>query len=159
MKSEPNGDMPIFQSTHARIIETINRVQTERNLASMSLAAHVFQFKNGSWPANMQELKTILPHPARDPWGNGQQTLGYTLIPNGLPNNADRPLIYSRNHSKDGLFFRTDQPTYNYYNSIDPTNAPPDKKKQGGQFRDVAPWPTTETKLPPTTRPLDNPPG
>jgi hypothetical protein len=157
MKRKPPGTIkdPIFQKTFDRILETVNRCQTERDLVAMSLAAHVYQYKHGTWPANLDELKTELPRVPIDPWGDGKQTLGYALIKGGLPDDSDRPLVYSRCGMKDGLFFRTDEPEYSFYNS-DGLNRTAGQRKQGGQFRDVAGWVPAEGKTnAPTTRPLE----
>jgi hypothetical protein len=157
MKSEPPGaaQNPTLKTSQDRVLQTIRRVQTERDLAAMSLAAHVYQFKHNNWPANLTELKTELPRVPIDPFGDGHQPLGYVMIWGGLPDSSDRPLVYSRYQSKDGLFFRTDAPHYNIYNNADISNHPPAPQKQGGQFRDVASWaPAEGAKAGATTQPL-----
>ena len=157
LKGEGPGALnnPVFTATRDRILETVHRCQTERDFVAMSLAAHVYQYKHGTWPANLDELKTELPRVPIDPWGDGKQTLGYALIKGGLPDDSDRPLVYSRCGMKDGLFFRTDEPEYSFYNS-DGLNRTPGQRKQGGQFRDVAGWAPAEGKTNgPTTRPLE----
>jgi len=105
MKGEPAGAAtnPMLKPSLARIVETIHRVQSERDMAAMSLAAHVYQHKHGRWPETLEELKTELPRLPLDPWGDGKQTLGYALIRGGLPDGLDRPLVYSRCGMKDGL--------------------------------------------------------
>ena len=156
MKNEPAGSAtnPILKPSLDRILETIRRTQAERDMTAMSLAAHVYQYKHGSWPVDIEELETELPRTPVDPWGDGKQTLGYVLIKAGLPDNTDRPLVYSRCWSKDGLFFRTDEPKYGFYTS-DGSKLPWAKQKQGGQFRDVAKWPQMEqNKVEATTQPL-----
>jgi hypothetical protein len=146
---------PMTKPQMNRLLETVNRVQTERDFAAMSLAAHVYQYKNGRWPSNLDELKTELPRVPVDPWGDGKQTLGYALIAHGLPDGSDRPLVYSRCWLKDGLFFRTDEPQYSFYNS-DGSNLPVAQQKRGGQFRDVAAWvPREGTAVGPTTQALE----
>jgi len=142
MANEPAGSAtnPILKPSMDRILETIRRVQTERDMAAISLAAHVYQYKHGAWPASLEELETELPSVPLDPWGDGKQTLGYVLIKGGLPDNTDRPLVYSRCRSADGLFFRTDEAEYRSYNSYG-SKLLPGKQKDGGQFRDVARWP------------------
>jgi hypothetical protein len=111
----------------------------ERDLAAMSLAAHLFRFQHNRWPANLQELATELPKLPIDPFGDGKQSLGYTLISHGLRGGDDRPLVYSRCNSKDGLFYRTDGPEYGFYRG-DGSDADRKLQKQGGEFRDVARW-------------------
>ena len=149
MKGEPAGfaTNPTLQASLHRILETIHRVQAERDMTAMSLAAHVYQHQHGRWPENLDELVSELPRVPVDPWGDGKQTLGYVLIKGGLPDGADRPLVYSRCWSKDGLFFRTDEPEYSFYVSVR-SNATTAPRKQGGQFRDVARWAPTAGKKP-----------
>jgi hypothetical protein len=145
MKGELAGNTtnPILKPTLLRILETIRRVHTERDLVAMSLAAHVYQYQHHRWPQNLDELKTQLPRLPLDPWGDGKQTLGYALIKAGLPDGSDRPLVYSRCGVKAALFFRVDQPIYSYTPS------------DGGQFRDVANWsPPPGLPSEPTTQPL-----
>jgi hypothetical protein len=156
LRGEPAGAAlnPITSPSLNRILETSRRHESERDLAAMSLAAHVYQFKHGRWPQSLSELATELPRVPMDPWGNGKQTLGYTLIKGGLPDGNDRPLVYSRCLSKDGLFFRIDHPQYSFYNSDG--SLPVQDRKNGGQFRDVASWVPAEEgkKVNPTTEPL-----
>jgi RNA polymerase sigma factor (sigma-70 family) len=152
MKGEPAGSAanPILKPSLDRTFETIRRVQAERDLAAMSLAAHVYQHEHGRWPENLDELASEMPRMPVDPWGDGKQTLGYVLIKGGLPDGADRPLVYSRDRSKDGLFFRTGRPHYGLY-----TGDGTDHPKQGGQFRDVARWAPAQGGTPtPTTMPV-----
>ncbi|MGA3066114.1 MAG: hypothetical protein ABSF29_04620 [Tepidisphaeraceae bacterium] len=137
---------PIIWPTLTRIRENIRRVQTERDFAAMSLAAHVYQYKHGRWPQNLDELKTQLPRLPLDPWGDGRQTLGYALIKSALPDGSDRPLVYSRCRLQSILFFQTDRPNYGFADS------------PGGQFRDIASWHPPENQNPqPTTQPLPLP--
>ncbi|MGD0768007.1 MAG: hypothetical protein ABSB42_07410 [Tepidisphaeraceae bacterium] len=143
----PSGD--------ARVKETFRRVDAERTFAAMSLACHVFYFEQKRWPNSAEELASMLPGGLpKDPWGDGKQTFGYVLIKGGLPDGSDRPLVYDRDDTADGMFFRVDQPEYSYYNS-DGSNLPPNQQNHGGQFRDVASW-VPAAKIPgaPTTRAL-----
>jgi hypothetical protein len=135
MKSEPAGSAtnPILKPSMDRILETIRRAQSERGMTAMVLAAHVYQHKHGRWPGSLEELQSELPRVPVDPWGDGKQTLGYVLIKGGLPDGTDRPLVYSRFNSKDGLFFRTDEPEYGFYKS-DGSKLPAAQQKQGGSF-------------------------
>jgi hypothetical protein len=121
------------------IIETANRAISERDMAALSLACHLYRLDTGKWPASIDDLHKYLPNVPLDPWGDGKQTLGYVLIKAGLPDGTDRPMVYSRCRSKDGLFFRTDQAAYSFY-SGDGSDLPLKQQKQGGQFRDVAGW-------------------
>ena len=138
-----------------RATETFRRISAEENLAALSLACHVFYFQNHRWPNSPLELATELPGGLpKDPWGNRGQTLGYVLIKAGLPDGSDRPLVYCRCQSDNGLFFRIDQPQYVFYNT-DGSSLPLQKQKHGGQFRDVASWVPDPEKSPgPTTRSL-----
>lgn len=137
------------------IVEVVNRVNADRAMAAMTLACHLFQFDHHRWPASLDELiPAYLPKAPLDPWGNGKDTLGYALIPHGLPNGENRPLVYRRSEEHDGLFFRTDRPTYAYYawSEFPPDNA----RKMGGQFRDVVAWVPKQNDAPiPTTQPLN----
>jgi hypothetical protein len=146
---------PITKPSIDRVIETTNRVNVERYMVAMSLACHLYRFDAGKWPKSLDDLANYLPEIPIDPFGDGKQTLGYVLIKGGLPDGSDRPLVYSRGGMKDGLFFRTDEPAYSYYNGIG-SNKSGNKQKQGGQFRDVASWAPEEGTHPaPTTRPLE----
>ena len=122
---------PMTKPSLNRLAGPVNRINTERDLAAMSLAAHVYQYKFGRWPANLEELKTVLPRVPVDPWGDGTQKLGYALVAHGLPDGSDRPVVYSRCWLKDGLFFRTDEPQYSFYNS-DGSNLPIAQRKRRG---------------------------
>jgi hypothetical protein len=114
-----------------------------------------FQFEKKRWPNSVDELVPVyLPSVPIDPWGYGKQTFGYLLVKNGLPDGEDRPLVYSRCESKDGLFFRVDRPEYGFYYG-DGSDLPNSKQKQGGQFRDVARWvPAAAVHSGATTKPL-----
>jgi hypothetical protein len=123
-----------------------HRGQMERKLASMSLACHLFRFDKHGWPASVEELTAYLPAPPRDAWG----AMGYVVIKAGRPDGADRPLVYSRCNSADGLFYPVDEPQFSYY----PGYPPGKPHNQGGQFRDVTSWAPRAPKAAPTTRPL-----
>jgi hypothetical protein len=143
---------PFVKPSLDRALETGRRVQSEKDMVAMSLAAHVYQHKHGRWPQNMEELRTELARVPIDPWGDGKQTLGYVLVKGGLPDGSDRPLIYLRFHSQNGLFYRVDRPEYGFYNGL-VTNLPGEEPKRGGQFRDVARWaPGANAAEGPTTR-------
>jgi hypothetical protein len=129
---------------------TLRRVQMERNLASMSLACHVFQFERSRWPASLDELKTYLPDAPTDAWG----AMGYALIKAGRPNGSDRPLVYSRCAARDGFLYRIDEPQYGYY-SDDGSGRPRAQQTQGGQFRDVTLWAPTGPRNGATTHSLE----
>lgn len=137
------------------IIEIINSIDAERDLAAMSLACHLYRLDTGEWPRSEAGLgKYISPLPV-DSFGDGTQTLGYALIKGGLPDGSDRPLVYSRYRTEDGLFFRVDRPEYGSYNGegLDVGNQ---QQKHGGQFRDVASWSPPEGSHPvASTRPLN----
>ena len=134
--------------------QSINRSNAERTLAAMSLACHLFRADKGRWPTSLEEiLATSLPRVPADPWGDGTQTFAYVLIKGGLPDGSDRPLVYSRCESQDGLFFQIDAPQYGFYASE--MEKRPRDRKRGGQFRDVARWvPVPGRRVGPTTQPL-----
>ena len=132
-----------------RLRYTLQRGQMERNLAAMSLACHLCRFEKSHWPASLDEVTAYLPGPPADAWG----ALGYALIRGGLPDGSDRPLVYSHLRSKDGMFYRIDEPQYGFYVD-DGTTQPANLRKEGGQFRDVSLWAPAKNKSGPTTRPL-----
>jgi hypothetical protein len=124
-----------------RIIETLNRANAERTFAAMSLACHLFRFDTGRWPRELAELSPkYVPRVPVDPWGDGKQTFGYALIKAGQPDGGDRPLVYSRCESSDGLQYRTDDPQYGFYNPPRIRTETGPRIVQAGQFRDVARW-------------------
>jgi hypothetical protein len=128
-----------------RVKETFRRINAEQSMAAMSLGCHIYYFEQHHWPTSASDLDpNYLAKPPIDPWGDGKQTLGYVLIKGGLPDGSDRPMVYSRCQSADGLFFRVDQPLYEFYNPLK-------DRKQGGLFRDVARW-TKRTPTAPTTQ-------
>ena len=142
---------PATRDTLERCIKTVRRVQTDRALAAMSLACHVYRFDNGRWPASAEELvPKYLPALPKDPTAGDEQSLNYALVKAGLPDGSDRPLVFSKAGSKDSLVYRADAPQYSYYTD-GPRNA-----LQRGQFRDVARWTPLIPPDPnnPVTRPL-----
>ncbi len=115
----------------------------------MSLACQLCRFEKSHWPASLDEVTAYLPGPPADAWG----ALGYALIKGGLPDGSDRPLVYSHIRSKNGIFYRIDEPQYGFYVD-DGTTQPASLRKEGGQFRDVSLWAPAKNKSGPTTRPL-----
>ncbi len=148
------GGEGTVQGNMDEIMEMIRRINVERSCAAMSLACHVFKFDTGRWPKAADELapKYLLSIPL-DPAGDGKQPLGYVLISDGLPDQSDRPLVFSRLQSHDGLFYRDDSPQYGFYSSgVRPK--PKGDYFQYGQFRDIARWSPLADPKSPTTRPL-----
>jgi hypothetical protein len=124
-------------ASYPKLVQTLNRCNTEQNLAAMSLACQVYRFEKGHWPDSSADLiPAYLPSIPLDPWGDGKQTLGYVVIKGGLPDGSDRPLVYSRCNSRDGLSYPLSHPEYHYYNGDDAGNS----NIQAGEFRDVARW-------------------
>jgi hypothetical protein len=152
-KGSPEWSKP--NQSPERILETINRCNAERTLAAMSLACHLYQFDKGAWPTSLEQLvPNYIAKVPLDPWGDGRQTFGYVLIKGGLPDGKDRRLVYDRCYSRDGMFYRIDEPQYGFYVS-DGSNLPPIQRKQGGQFRDVTLWqPRQVPQGQPTVAPL-----
>ena len=154
IQADKQAQREMTQDSMRRLIETDRRVNTECDLAAMSLACHLYRFDTGRWPETLNDIHGVLPTIPIDPYGDGTQTLGYVLIKGGLPDGSDRPMVYSRCRTKDGLFFATDQPHYSFYNG-DGTSRPVNEQKQGGQFRDVAGWAPMQGSHPaPATQPL-----
>lgn len=132
-----------------RCLLTLRRVHMERRLAAMSIACHLFQHDKSRWPESLAEVITYLPAPPADAWG----PMGYALVKAGRPDGSDRPLVYSRYGSEDGLFYRVDGPQFGLYNT-DGSGRPAREQKHGGQFRDVALWQPPVERPSPTTRRL-----
>ena len=143
----------------ARAVEVFERHRAEHGLAAVSLAAHLFRFDRGRWPASLDELAPAhLPRVPPDPFGDGAQPIGYALIKGGLPGGSDRPLAYSRDDSPDGLRYRTDRPLYARYTD-DGSRRLSGEMLHAGQFRDIACWTPgpggpPERTLTPPLRPL-----
>jgi len=129
-----------------RFLLQMRRGQMECNLASMSLACHLFRPANHRWPASIEELTAYLPAPPRDAWG----PMGYVLLKPDHPGADERPLVYSQCDSKSGLFYPTSEPHYSWYPGFHAGNT----LKHGGQFRDVSLWAPAHPNPEPTTQPL-----
>lgn len=144
-----------LQARFDRLMETFLRCNADRTFAAISLACHLYQFDHHRWPTSLDDLiPAYLPQAPIDPWGDGHQTFGYALV-NGNQPDTERPLVYSRCNSRDGLFYRLDRPFYGFYTG-DGSDRPPTLQKQGGEFRDVTMWqPAPLANGAPTTRPLD----
>ncbi|MGA2229345.1 MAG: hypothetical protein ABSH22_00320 [Tepidisphaeraceae bacterium] len=128
-------------SQRQRLIANIQLITVEQQLAAMSLACHVFKFEKGRWPNSLDELiPDDLPRPILDPWGDGSQTLGYALIKGGLPDGSDRPLVYDRQNSADGLCYFPNRVEFGVYTQEDGSTRPISELKHYGQFRDVTRW-------------------
>jgi hypothetical protein len=154
-RAEGAIDNPSYAASDKRFLESCNHINTEQSLAAMSLACHIFRFEKNRWPNSLDELiPNYLPKATIDPWGDGKQTLGYVLIKGGLPDGSDRPLVYSRCMSPDGLFYMLNEPQYGFYTHDDGSSRSWGQMKQGGQYRDVARWERVANYKGPTTRPL-----
>ncbi|HEY2584880.1 MAG TPA: hypothetical protein VGI81_03830 [Tepidisphaeraceae bacterium] len=129
-----------------RFVVQLHRGQMEQNLAAMALACHLFRFDHHRWPASIEEVTACLPAPPVDAWG----PMGYVLVKPAPPGGPERPLVYSRCNSKDGLFYPTDGPQHSWYPGFGAGRT----RKQGGQFRDVSLWVPPRPNPGPTTRPL-----
>jgi RNA polymerase sigma factor (sigma-70 family) len=146
---------PLMPDTFpSRFLETSNRCDAEERLAAMSLASQLFKFEKGRWPNSLDELiPAYLPKAIVDPWGDGKQPFGYTLIEGGLPDGSDRPLVFSRCNSSDGLFYLVNKIHYGF-TFDDGSDQPARLRKHGGEFRDVTHWQPIEHYTGPATRPL-----
>ena len=142
--------------TTDKVLDTMNRSNGELTFAAMSLACQLYRAEKGAWPDSMEQLAPkYLPRVPIDPWGNGRETFGYVVIKGGLPDGSDRPLVYSRFRSEDGLAYRLDEPQYGYYPG-DGSQTPEGRKKHAGQFRDVSRWvPVAIAPGEPYTQPLE----
>ncbi|HEX5245061.1 MAG TPA: sigma-70 family RNA polymerase sigma factor [Tepidisphaeraceae bacterium] len=137
-----NGKIDTAQKD--RFLTQMRRGQMEYNLAAMSLACHLFRFDKHRWPSSLEEVATYLPAAPKDAWGS----MGYVLVKDG-PGDAERPMVYSRCNSADGLFYSARAPRYSW----DPGLRSGTSRKQGGQFRDVTLWSPAHPG--PATRPLE----
>jgi hypothetical protein len=139
-----------FGDVNKAVNTTINRITAECDMAAISLACHLFQFDHKRWPNSMEELvPAYLKQPPIDPFGDGKETVSYGLIKGGLPDGSDRPLVYVRDNTANGLFFRLDGPQYaNYFG--DGTDSAPAYQKHGGQFRDLTRWQPPANRSGPT---------
>lgn len=129
-----------------RFLVQIHRGQMELNLAAMSLACHLFRFDHQRWPDTIQEVAAYLPAAPVDAWG----PMGYVLVKPSRPGERERPLVYSRCNSQDGLFYPTDGPQHSWYPGFGTGRA----RKYGGQFRDVTQWAPPRPNPGPATQPV-----
>ncbi len=130
------------------------RSAVEIDMTRLNLACHLYRHDHATWPASLDDLHAYMPQVPIDRLGDGKQKIGYVVIRRGLPDGADRPLIYSRYGSAGPLYYQSAQPEYSSYTNDDPVTGKPDFKA-GGQFRDVAGWsPADPDHAPPTTRPV-----
>ena len=145
--TQPSATQPIAatEQTNARLKETFARCDAVQIMAAMSLACHLYQFEMKRWPQSLAEIvPDYLPSAPLDNWGDGKQTFGYVVIAHALPDGSDRPLVYCRCESRDGLFYRTDSPHYGFYFGDGSDRGKRDQKR-GGQFYDVAAWTPSAT--------------
>ncbi|MGA2229344.1 MAG: sigma-70 family RNA polymerase sigma factor [Tepidisphaeraceae bacterium] len=142
-----------------RATETLKRASADQTMAAMSLACHVFKFETGRWPQTLDELvPTYLPHAVIDPWGDGKQTYGYVLVKGALPDGSDRPLVYDRYNSSDGLHYLTNHIEFAFY-VTDGSTRSMQQQKHYGQFRDVTRWEPVKDFNGPTALPIPDQTG
>jgi hypothetical protein len=138
----------------ATMIRDLKRANAEQSMAAMAVAIQLFKHDKGRWPMSAVELMPdYLAKLPIDPWGDGKVSLGYVNIKSGLPDGTNRPMVYSREDSKDGLFFLAHNPSYKSYVG-DASQMPLEQQKHGGQFRDIVRWEPTENLFGPSTLPL-----
>ena len=115
----------------------VQRGVTDRNLAAMALACRLYRFRNGRWPASLDELSALLPAKPTDVAG----PMGYALIKGRLPDGGDRPLVYSFAGVPKGdrPAYPTAEPQFGYY--VNNNQTPGKSRTTPGQFRDVTLWP------------------
>jgi hypothetical protein len=137
-----------------KLMNSAARMAVEMDMARLNLACHLYQHDHATWPASLDDLHAYVPQIPIDRLGDGKQKIGYVVIKRGLPDGSDRPLLYSRYGSTGPLFYRSAEPGYDFYWTIDSVTGKPDFKA-GGQFRDVTGWsPADRDHTPPTTRPV-----
>jgi hypothetical protein len=128
-----------LKTRRVNVANVAKRIDAERGCAAVSLACHLYKFKLGIWPDSLGLIvPDYLAEFPLDPFATGK-TIGYVLIKGGLPDGSDRPLVYFRADSRDGLAFRLDGPQWGFY-AGDGSNAPVSQQKHYGQFRDIARW-------------------
>jgi hypothetical protein len=153
--TRPQKEIP----NRERATGTIQRAAADKTLAAMSLACHIFKFETGRWPGSLDELiPDYLPHAVIDPWGDGKQTYGYVLVKGGLPDGSDRPLVYDRYNSSDGLHYLTNHIEFGFY-VTDGSNRSSQQQKHYGQFRDVTRWEPVKDISGPTALPIPDQAG
>ncbi len=162
MKAEPQLNA-FQQAVHGASIQAsmdratlaVKRVNAERLMTAVSLACQIYRSDKGAWPTKLEDLvPAYLPASPIDPFGDGKQALGYIVIQGGLPDGTIRPLVYTRDESRDGLAYRLDEPQYGFY-AGDGTDRPMSQQQKLGQFRDIARWrPGPRDPNAPTTAPL-----
>ena len=136
-----------------RAILTFERILAERRMTAISLACQLYRRDKSAWPAKADDLvPAYLPSIPLDP-ADEKLPIGYALIAKGLPDGGDRPLVYSREESRDGLAYRTDEPQYAFY-VFDGSSLPSRVQKRSGQFRDVARWAPATNPVPGAKAPL-----
>ncbi len=131
------GGAAITGEPLARLTTTVKRAQAECGTTALSLACHLYKARNGTWPKSLADLKPFCPTVPTDPFGDGKQTLGYAVIPHGLPDGGDRPLVYFRETDDGTLAYRDATSAYGYYV---PDHAKGVRGVRQGQFRDVVLW-------------------
>src|SRR5439155_7640957 len=68
----------------------------EMRLAAAALAIRLYRIDQGAWPASLDALvPKYLSEVPRDPFSSSGTPLGYLLIKGGLPDGADRPVVYA----------------------------------------------------------------
>jgi hypothetical protein len=146
--------MVLDKKLNERTLSVFARVKTECTFAAILLACHVYESEKGHWPADLNQMvPDDLPSVPIDPWSKDARTFGYRVIKGGLPDGGDRPLIYCRLSSEDGLFFSINEPHYSFYDD-DREGGLSGIHKHGGQFRDIVRWQAQTKNSAPMTRPL-----
>lgn len=141
---EKNMMMGTDLEVNLEVVErTHRRVYGESVMAAMSVGAQMYRCEHRSWPNEAGELvPKYLAEIPLDPWGDGKERFGYVLVRGGLPGSpdgGDRPMVYSREESQDGLFYVVNGPKYGFY-FLQRSNGLGAEQKRGGQFRDLARW-------------------
>ncbi|MCY2951730.1 MAG: hypothetical protein NTU53_07100 [Planctomycetota bacterium] len=100
------------------------RVLAERRVTAVSLACQLYRADEGHWPHRLDELvPKYLPAAPKDPFYDDGRPLGYAVFKGGLPDGADRPMIFYNGEEK---YLRPiAEPVYSWLSG-------------GTQYRDVA---------------------
>lgn len=83
-------------ASSGRIVIQHLRGVTERRMTAVSLAAQLYRAEHDEWPPTIEALvPKYLPEVPTDPLAAEGERLRYILVPGGLPDGRDRPVVYS----------------------------------------------------------------
>jgi hypothetical protein len=120
-----------------RYIEVEFRMTAERRVAAVMLATRLYRTDHGHWPTNLDELvPRYLPHVPLDPFMSVDTRIGYVVLPKGLPDGRDRPMVYFEPSGQGTTSLPAGNPIFGW------------QSVRSRQWRDLTTWA-------PTTMPTD----